>query len=200
MAIPTHRRIGLLGPSKEDKRQFIDILAGVRMADAGAVIRQARVSFPVGTLPGFERTLSIRQNVEHFASLYGADVRETVELVRHLLNIGPRFETRGAATKLSKEETARLWALLPLSLPFDAYLFTADNIQPGHECWELFDARKRTAGMIIPVQNEAFAKDHCDASLVLYRGKLTFFANVEDGLAFTAELQKTKDKPPNTAP
>jgi capsular polysaccharide transport system ATP-binding protein len=198
MIIPTDRRIALLGSSEEDKRILIDILAGLLIVDSGVIIRKARLSFPVGTLPGFDKRLSLRRNVEHFAYLYSANVRDAVELVRQIVDLGRRFET-STLMQLQKEEIKRLRVALPLSLPFDSYLFTADNLGPGHECWELFCARHRSAGMIIPIFNEAFAREYCDAAMVLSDGKLLSFETVDQGLAFMAELQKTTQPEATTA-
>src|SRR4051794_21255813 len=73
-SLPSNRRIALLGPRPEDKRIFINVLAGIALPDTGRVIRNARVSFPVGHAGGFTPQFSVRLNVAHVARLYGAEV------------------------------------------------------------------------------------------------------------------------------
>src|SRR4051812_30962794 len=82
LRIPSNRRIAVLSPSAKDKRIFMKLLAGIEFPTSGTIVRNARVSFPVGKIGGFSRDLSVRGNVAHVARLYGADVDEVVDFVK----------------------------------------------------------------------------------------------------------------------
>ena len=186
LTIPSNRRIALLGPSREDNKLLIEVISGIVLLNAGHIHRRAQVSFPVGVLRGVEIKLPVRVNVAHVARIYGIDADQTIEFVRHLLDIGDSFdrpyqELSGAAKKAVAQ-------VVGLSLPFDAYVLADDTIGLDKDfrekCLALFEARSRTSGMIIPTQRPRFAREHCDMAMVLDRGKLALFDNVDEGLEF----------------
>lgn len=188
LMIPTNRAIALLGPSDEDKRKLIEVLAGVALVNSGRVIRNAKVSFPVGAIPAFDKKLTIRANVGHVAQLYGLDAGLIIEFVRRVIDIGPRFE--GRVEMLSPIEQKALMQIISLSIPFDTYLLLGHKIEPLKGCRELFEARQRTAGMIIPIKDSNFAIENCDMALVLFNGRLELLDSVEEGLSILSALTK----------
>jgi len=48
---------------------------------------------------------------------------------------------------------------------------------------DLFAARARTAGMFMIVNNMDFARQHCDMGLILHRGQLLLFDDMEAAIA-----------------
>src|SRR5208283_4225374 len=74
--IPTDRRFIVLGAHSSGKTTLIGLLSGSIVADNGSVVREADVSFPVGSGGGFRSKLTVRQNIMHVASLYEADCEE----------------------------------------------------------------------------------------------------------------------------
>src|SRR4051812_8007156 len=88
VSLPSNSRIALLGPRAEDKRIFINLLAGIVLPDSGRIIRNARVSFPAGHTSGFTYELPVRVNVAHVARLYGADVEQVVDFVAKISKLG----------------------------------------------------------------------------------------------------------------
>lgn len=185
--IPSNRRIALVGGSDRDKEILIDILAGAAMPSSGRVERRAEVSFPVGSLPGFSKEFSVRLNVAHVARLYGANVRQTVEIVETAFNIGAAFDKSYA--QLSRDLRKPLAQIVAFALPFDVYALTDDRFQPpsakpqrrqrgadhSAACFALFQARLRTSGMIIPTNDSGFISEYCDAAMLLDRGRLRLF-------------------------
>jgi capsular polysaccharide transport system ATP-binding protein len=182
--IPTDRRIAVLGASSAHKRMLIDLLAGIDLPTGGRIVRRANVSFPVGDLPGFSRDLSIRINVAHVARLYGADVRQTISLVEACTKLDEHFDR--AFSKMPRNKRRQLAYAVVFSLPFDTYLLTDDSLarewcdgafgdkseDSSSEIHDLFGARLRSAGMIIPTDDLDFAQRHCELGLLLNRGTL----------------------------
>ena len=202
--IPSDRRIALVGSSDRDKEILIDILAGVAMPSSGRVERRAEVSFPVGSLPGFSKEFSVRLNVAHVARLYGANVRQTVEIVETALNIGAAFDK--PYQQLSRDLRKPLGQIVAFALPFDVYALTDDRFQPpsskpqrhrrdtdhAASCFALFQARSRTSGMIIPTNDSGFIQEYCDAALLLERGKLRLFDDPNEAVGVL--LQERRDQ------
>jgi capsular polysaccharide transport system ATP-binding protein len=185
VSLPSNRRIALLGPRGEDKRIFIDLLAGLTLPDAGRVIRNARVSFPVGHAGGFSSEFSVRLNVAHVARLYGAEVEPVVDFVEKISKLGPAYnKPYGDLSKSAKRDLSQI---LAFSIPFDVYLLNDDIVRSTRSNTEvraLFEARAKTSGMIIASQDLSFAREFCDMGLALTGGKVRLFEGVEQALAF----------------
>jgi capsular polysaccharide transport system ATP-binding protein len=180
LVLPSDRRIALLGPSVSDKQIFLKVLAGAVMPTAGQVIRRANVSFPVGQLPGFSRQLTVRVNIAHVARLYGADIKRTLQVVEASLKLGSILDR--PYERMPKRFRQPLAQVVAFAIPFDVYLLTNhrlsvpkesdDHSDMASECYALFAARARTAGMIIPTNNKAFIRRHCDMAVSLDAGRL----------------------------
>ena len=124
--LPSNRRIALLGPRAEDKRIFINLLAGLSLPDSGRVIRNARVSFPVGHAGGFTSEFSVRLNVAHVARLYGAEVEPIVDFVEKVTKLGKAYNKPfGDLSKVAKRDLSQI---LAFSIPFDVYLLNDDIV------------------------------------------------------------------------
>jgi capsular polysaccharide transport system ATP-binding protein len=185
--IPTDQRIALVSQPEEDKKRLIDLLAGLTKPTSGTITRLAEVSFPVGHLLGFTKEHTVRLNVAHIARLYGADVAATVDVVEQVLGMGKAFDR--SYEDLPRKLRKPLAEAVALALPFDLYLLTDDRLgQPGAARGRrsassielLFEARAKSAGMIIPTRNVNYAREICHMALVLQNGTLELFKNVEE--------------------
>jgi capsular polysaccharide transport system ATP-binding protein len=185
LVIPTNRRIALLGPSNENNRALVNLICGVSMPRSGRVLRMAKVSFPVGHLGGFEHRLAVRTNIAHLARLYDVDVKTLVSFVRNVSGLGPAFDEPFKA--LSGAQRKLLAGVFAYGIPFDVYVLTDDlaRAKQGRDdvILGLFEARARTAGMIIPTRFRQFALDKCDMGLVLKDGKLELYEDIKAAVA-----------------
>jgi capsular polysaccharide transport system ATP-binding protein len=185
LAIPSDRRIALLGPSDEDKKVLINLLGGVVLPRKGRILKKAKVSFPVGYLGGFTVDFSPRKNVAHLARLYDADVETVVDFVENTTVLGPAFDK--PYKLLTGPQRRQLGRVVGYSIPFDVYVLTEEIVNGRNKendiSYHLFQARSRTAGMIIPTQNPKFAREHCEMGLVLNDGDLRFFDSIENAIA-----------------
>jgi capsular polysaccharide transport system ATP-binding protein len=186
--LPSDRRIAIFAQTEQDKKLFIDLLAGLVLPSAGRIVRKAQVSFPPGYLGGFTRGLTVRVNVAHVARIYGADVETVVDFVSQVSSLGKDFNKLYG--DLPNPKKRYLSDILAFSIPFDAYLLGEDVVRPGSarynkEARALFEARCKTSGMFIASEDEAFAREFCDMGLVLNDGNLRLFRNVERAIAFS---------------
>ncbi len=194
LQIPSDRRIAIVGSSMADKLALIDLLAGVTVPTSGRIVRKARVSYPAGPLGGFDLALPIRFNVAHVARLYDADVASTVEFVRIASRLGGAFEKPFG--RLPKAERTQVAEIIAYSIPFDLYLPTADiaRLQKPRKnelrAIELLEARARTCGVIVPSRDLDSAREFCDAAMVLDRGQLRLFEDID-----SAELPSNRLQP-----
>lgn len=191
LVIPSDRRIALLGPSILDNRLFLNLLGGIILPRAGRIVRKAKVSFPVGHLGGFAAKLPVRSNVAHLARVYGADVATMVEFVERVAGLGPSFNK--PFMLLSSSMKRHLGRIVGYAIPFDLYVLTEEIVRGKNKdrdiSYDLFQARSRTAGMIIPTDSAQFAREHCEMALVLYGGQLILFDQVEKALSALLQIQ-----------
>lgn len=192
LVIPSNRRIALLGPSVEDKTILVNLLSGLILPRSGRIIRKARVSFPVGYLGGFERELPVRKNVAHLARLYDADVQALVNFVERVADLGSSFDKPyGLLTGYERSYLARI---VGYSIPFDLYVLNnavGRSKKNSNEdiSRDMFEARSRTAGMIIPTRSPKFAREYCDMGLVLQDGQLQLYDRIEEALVASEEAE-----------
>lgn len=197
LRIPSNRRIAVLGPSVKDKRVFMKLLAGIEFPNSGTIVRNARVSFPVGKVGGFSRDLSVRGNVAHVARLYGANVDEVVEFVRKVLRLGPAYDRPYSEMPARKRQ--EFSQVLAYSIPFDVYLLGEDVVGMGKrretsEVFALFEARARTSGMIVATNNASFITEFCELALVIHDGRVLFTKDVQGAIAAVAKIP-SEDRP-----
>jgi capsular polysaccharide transport system ATP-binding protein len=165
--------------------KLIDILTGVARPERGVVLRDVRVSFPVGFLGGFDDTLSVGFNLKHVARLYGTDPRQFVTFVSGFL--GDRRVLEHRLKELSHESRRKLASVVGLGLPFDTYVFNFGNggarllkLEPS--LYSLFQARVATSGIIIGSQDLRFVREYCDCGLVFDSGRLEFIEDLAEAM------------------
>lgn len=195
LTLPSNRRIALLGPSLQDKRILIDVLAGTVLVTGGRIIRKTKTSFRVGDLLGFEGKAPLRTNVAYVARLYGMESWQILRFVEEVLDIGEFIDR--PFNELPTRLRRPLGQVIGLAIPFDLYLMGEDKMR-GEEilrkkCWALFEARHRTSGMIIPTSDNKFTREYCDMAMVLNRGQLTLHESINEGLAIANELRSKDD-------
>lgn len=179
LRIPSNRCIALVGPSEADKRAIVDLICGMKLPAQGRIIRKARVSFPVGSIPGVQPSWSLKLIVGHVARLYGQNEDEIVKFVQRICNRTRPFQS--IFSDLTKPERRWFAQIVAFSIPFDTYILPSEEMTP--DCLALFEARARSSGMIVQVRNMKFAQAYCDSALLVEDGKLQLIRNAQDVLA-----------------
>jgi len=191
LKIPTDRHIALLTSSSKETSILIELMAGLTTPNTGRIVRTCRVSFPVGYIGGFDPDLPVRVNVAHVARLYGVNVKSTVDFVSQVSGIAQNFDK--PFRHLPGPERRNLAHILAYSIPFDFYLHEDDvtrrrkRAKPGDKIAALFEARSRTAGMLIPVRSFKASQGICDMGIIMHGGNLLLFDELEQ-----AHLESTR--------
>lgn len=195
ITLPSNRRIAVFSAQPEDKKVFIELVAGLVLPNAGRIIRKARVSFPVGHPGGFTPDLSVRSNVAHVARLHEADIDTVVDFVAAVSQLGKEFDRPYG--ELPSASRRSLSSILAFSIPFDVYLLRDDAVRSGKNANKavqaLFEARAKTSGMIIAAHNPAFVRKFCDMGLVLIGGRVRAFNDIERAILFAKKSEVRKE-------
>lgn len=158
------------------------MLGGAEKPDGGRIIRQGRVSWPIGFAGGFNGSLSGEQNCRFVARIYGAEIDPVVEYARDFADLGDYFHM--PVRTYSSGMRARLAFGLSMALDFDTYL--VDEVTAVGDktfqakCREEFAARRERSSVIIVSHNIKTIREYCDLFCVLRGGKLHVFEEIKE--------------------
>lgn len=186
LAVQKGEVFGLIGPDGAGKTTLFRILTTVLLPDEGAAavggfdtVRDYReIRRRVGYMPGrfsLYQDLSVRENLEFFASIFNADIETNYELIRDIYNQLEPFQKRKAG-QLSggmKQKLALSCALIhkPEVLFLDEPTTGVDAVS-RKEFWEMLH-RLKVQGITILVSTSYMDEAGlCDRVALLQNGRL----------------------------
>lgn len=177
---------GLIGPDGAGKTTLFRILTTLLLPDSGSgtvlswdvVSGYKEIRQHIGYMPGkfsLYQDLTVRENLELFATVYGTTVQENMETIRDIYTQIERFSDR-AAGKLSggmKQKLALCCALIhaPKVLFLDEPTTGVDPVS-RREFWDILELLRRQGLTIIvstPYMDEA---SRCDRIALIDRGRI----------------------------
>lgn len=170
----TSRSIGVLGMNGSGKSTLVNIIAGAILPTSGRVIRNARISWPLG-LRGFAPNLSGEENLRFICRIYGADRRQVLRFVQEFSELG-RDLYRPINT-YSSGMRSRLTVAISLAIEFDVYLMD-EGLSVADKRFvkrysEAMRERFTRSKVIIVSHDMAIIRDYCQDATVLHQGKMT---------------------------
>ena len=187
LTIPTDRGVAILGRNGAGKSTLLRMIAGVETPDHGRIVRTVSVSWPIGHGGGINSEMTGRQNARFIARINGADEDEVVRFVEDFAELGPYMDE--PVGTYSSGMGGRLNVGLSLAIDFDVYLID-EGMSAGDQwfrdkCAAAFAERRRKAsGLLMVSHNPGTIASYCDIGMVLYRGQLVPFANLDDAVHF----------------
>jgi capsular polysaccharide transport system ATP-binding protein len=186
LVIPSGVSVGLIGRNGAGKSTLLNLIAGIDSAERGRVVRNCRVSWPIGLAGGFQPTMTGRQNVAFVARIHGGALtsNEVMRRVIDFAEIGPAIDrpikTYSAGMK------ARLNFGLSLAFDFDVYLSdeatAVGDIVFRQKAARAFKERVGRASLIIVSHQENILRELCQAGVLLEGGRATWFEDIADAL------------------
>jgi capsular polysaccharide transport system ATP-binding protein len=169
------RNLGILAPNGTGKTTLVNMMAGLEQPDEGTVLREARVSFPLGYAGGIEGSLSAAENARFIARLYGHDPDYVEAFMRHLVEIGDYFDM--PVSTYSAGMRQRVNFALMLAMPFDLYLIdeglpTAADAAFLRRVNPVMRERLASATLVIVSHNAKVIETFCHYAGVLRDGQL----------------------------
>lgn len=186
LTIPTGKRVGVLGRNGAGKTTLLNMIAGVDRPSTGMIIREARMSWPLGYAGGFHGDLTARENIAFVARLYGADYDEIFEKTEDFAEIGAYVDM--PVRTYSSGMKSRLAFGLSLAIDFECYLID-ESIGAGDRFFrqksrQVFLEQSEGAGMLLVSHNEATVREYCEIGMVLYEGFLVPFGDIDEAIDF----------------
>ncbi|MBW8321936.1 MAG: ABC transporter ATP-binding protein [Arenimonas sp.] len=178
------RSVGLLGRNGAGKSTLLRLFAGTIRLDAGRIVREGNISWPLGFQGSFQGNLTGEQNVRFVARIYGVDSEQLIDYVAEFAELGPFF--RSPVATYSSGMKARLAFGLSMGVSFDYYLVdeitAVGDANFKKKCSEVFQTRLVDSDVVMVSHSTATIREYCDGGIVLEKGKLTYFDDVEDAI------------------
>jgi ABC-type polysaccharide/polyol phosphate transport system, ATPase component len=176
--------IGVLGRNGAGKSTLLRLIAGTIQLDSGRIIRRGRISWPLGFNGSFVGNLTGEQNVRFVARIYGVDSEELVAYVEDFAELGPFF--RAPVKTYSSGMKARLAFGVSMGVNFDYYLVdettAVGDVNFRKKCREVFNNKLADSDVIMVSHSTSTIREYCDCGIVLEKGKVTYFDDVEDAI------------------
>jgi len=192
MTLPTGASLALLGRNGAGKSTLLQLIAGTLEPDHGEVLTDGTISWPVGFGGSFHRELTGAQNTRFIARIYGVDTDGLQAFVGDFAELGKHFYM--PVRSYSSGMRSRLAFGISMGIRFDTYL--VDEVTAvGDAVFKrksraLFTERVKNASAILVSHDMNQVRQFCDAGVVLENGQLTYFEDLEEGIAYHEELMR----------
>ncbi|MFC0268195.1 ABC transporter ATP-binding protein [Kushneria aurantia] len=196
LVIPDGVSVGIVGRNGSGKSTLLRIIGGMDSPSRGDIVRNARVSWPIGLAGGFQGSMTGRQNVKFVARIHGAgrDVTEIIRRVEDFAEIGPSFDE--PVKTYSSGMRSRLAFGLSLAFEFDVYL-SDEATAVGDRAFkakatQAFKERIGQASLIMVSHSEGILKDLCQAGVLLEGGRATWYDDINDAIGTYHDMTDKK--------
>lgn len=184
LTLPSGRALALLGRNGAGKSTFLRMVAGILPPDHGRIVTSGSISWPVGFGGSLHGDLTGSQNTRFIARAYGVDSEDLLTFVDDFAELGTAFHK--PVRLYSQGMRARLSFGLSMGIRFDTYLVdevtAVGDAAFRRKSAAVFRDRIRAAGALVVNHNLAELRDYCDAALILEKGKITYFPDLNTAI------------------
>jgi capsular polysaccharide transport system ATP-binding protein len=184
---PPKTNVGLIGRNGAGKSTLMRLLAGTDTPNAGSIITDARISWPVGLSGGFQGNLTARENAQFICRINGANgaaMRRVVAFVEEFAEIGDYFDL--PVSSYSSGMRSRVAFGLSMAFDFDYYLIdevmAVGDPQFKAKSQQLMTQRLERANVIMVSHSMAVIRRYCSVVVVVDKGNTVLYENLADGI------------------
>ena len=178
------RNMAVLGRNGAGKSTLLRLISGIEAPDSGFIVREGKVSWPIGFRGSFHRELSGAENVRFVARIFAQDTESVVAQVEDFADIGNAFEA--PVKTYSTGMVARIAFGLSMAIDFDVYLI--DELMAvgdkafQEKCRQAFLDKTSSSHLIMVSHAPATLREFCDTGVLLNRGELVYFDDLDEAI------------------
>ncbi|MCA8091457.1 ABC transporter ATP-binding protein [Burkholderia anthina] len=191
--VPPDKNIALIGRNGAGKSTLMRLLCGTDVPDAGRILTDKRISWPVGLGGGYQGSLTGRQNVKFICRALGAEgdaMEKIINYVQDFAELGDYFHQ--PVKTYSSGMSARLRFGMSLAFDFDYYMIDeAMSVGDAHfraKAEKEFKKRVGHSNLIVVTHNMNQVRSLCDIVLLLHNGTVKVYDDVEEGIRVYTDL------------
>lgn len=185
--LPENKSVALLGKNGAGKSTLLRIIGGIDFADAGQVITQKSISWPIALSGGFQGSMTARQNVRFVARLYvntEDEVEYVVRFVEEFAEIGKYYDM--PMKSYSSGMRGRIGFGLSMAFNFDYYLLdeagAVGDASFRKKSQALLDELKENSNIIMVSHDLKDLTRNCDVAFLVREGKAEYFEDVQEAV------------------
>lgn len=184
LTLPTGKSLALMGRNGAGKSTLLQMVAGTIRPDTGRILSDGTISWPVGLGGSLHKDLTGAQNIRFIARVYGVDTESLCAFVEDFAELGQHFHL--PVRSYSSGMRSRLAFGASMGIRFDTYL--VDEVTAvGDASFRVksravFRERMKQSGAIFVSHDLGQLREYCDAGLVLERGRLQYYEDLEEAL------------------
>ncbi|RFZ83954.1 ABC transporter ATP-binding protein [Shinella sp. WSJ-2] len=190
---PPGINIGILGRNGAGKSTMMRMISGSEMPDSGRILREGRISWPLGFNGGVHGKLTGAQNTRFIADIYGKPRNKVLDFVTEFSELGPYLDM--PVKTYSAGMKARLAFGICMAIEFEYFLID-EVIAVGDstfkkKCKEVFEQRRENASLLLVSHSAGLLRSFCDIGGVMHNGQLTFFNDIEEAIQVHEEILRS---------
>jgi capsular polysaccharide transport system ATP-binding protein len=186
LTIPPKSTVGLVGRNGAGKSTLLRLIGGTDVATRGNIVRDCRVSWPMGFAGGLQGTMTGRQNAKFVCRIHGHehDLAERLAFIEEFADIGASFDE--PIKTYSTGMKSRLQFAMSMAFDFDVYI--SDEItSTGDAAFKnkasaAFEQLVDRAGLIMVSHSDSTLREFCKAGIWLHEGRAIWFDSIDDAL------------------
>ena len=191
---PKGVNIAVLGLNGAGKSTLIRLIAGAEEPTSGRIIRNGRISWPLGLAAGAAGSMTGKEAVRFVARIYGQDIGEVEAFVREFADIGEHYFM--PVKTYSSGMKARLSFGISMAIDFDCYLvdeiLAVGDTVFRQRCASVFSSKLKESDIIMVAHSPALLKKYCASAAILLNGKLEYYEDIDAGIAAYKEIIERK--------
>lgn len=180
--IPSNHNIAILGRNGAGKSTLFRMLAGSEYPNKGMIITDLNISWPVALATGIHPQMTGRENTRFIGRVNGVtDLDEYEFKVRSFAELGQKYDL--PVKTYSSGMRSRLAFACCMSVGFEVYLID-EATSVGDPKFKkkaraaLLDKSKQ-ANVIMVSHDVKEIKEFCDSAIIIHKGQLEFFNDLE---------------------
>lgn len=186
LVIPEGKSVGLIGRNGAGKSTLLRMLGGIDKPDAGEIITQKSISWPVGLSGGFQGSMTGRENARFVCRLYAAkdEIREKLAYVQEFADMDEYFDM--PVNTYSAGMRSRLAFGLSMAFDFDYYIIdevtAVGDASFKRKSREIMREKKHKANFLMVSHNFSTIKNYCDIALLISRGGVFIYESINEAI------------------